>query len=437
MTVAKPVSAATPTENSWTSKAPMHVARSDLGVAVVNDKIYAIGGYAEGTGVSAENEEYDPATNTWVFKAPMPTPSNRFVTAVCQNKIYCIGAGINEVYNPQANKWETKTPLHILVAQANVVNDKIYVIGGYPNYTSNEVYDPVTDTWTTKAPMPKAGAVAVSAVLDDKIYFFGGEYDDGYVSLTEIYNPATDTWSFGTGAPTYFVSGSAAAVTTGVTAPKRIYVLDHPYADLAVMHAPFYTNQVYDPENDSWTAGADLPTSRQDFSVTVVNDLIYVIGGYYQSPFVILTQPDSRGSIYGGGETTYYDTVEAYTPFGYGTVPPTVSITSPENTNYTTSNVTLSFTLNKPVTQMSCSLDGEDNVTINGNTTLIGLSSGLHNIAVYAKDTFGNIGASQTINFTIAKEAEPFPIALFALVSGASVAVIFLGLLVYFKKRKH
>jgi hypothetical protein len=31
-------------EDSWASKAPMHQARGSLGVAVVNGKIYAIGG---------------------------------------------------------------------------------------------------------------------------------------------------------------------------------------------------------------------------------------------------------------------------------------------------------------------------------------------------------------------------------------------------------
>jgi len=432
LVVAKPVSAAPVAENSWVSKVPMHQAKNSLGVAVVNGKIFAIGGSTE-SGVVGTNEEYDPVSNMWTFKAPMPTPSNGFVTAVCQTKIYCLGAGINEVYNTQTNKWENKSPLRILIAQANVVNDKIYVIGGYPNYTSNEVYDPATDTWTTKAPMPKAGAVAASAVLDDKIYFFGGIYEHGYVTLTEIYNPATDTWSFGTGAPTYFTVGSA-AVTSGVMAPKRIYVFDQPYTHYTGIHSPFYTNQVYDPENDSWTGGADIPTSRQGFGVAVVNDTIYVIGGYSESPLVMLTQPDSSGSIYGNLTTTYYATNEQYVPFGYGTVPPVISVASPENNNYTSSEVSLNFTVNKPTNWTGYSLDGNQNVTVTGNSTVTNMTNGRHSITVYANDTFGNIGASQTVSFTIAK-AEPFPTAAVAAVSGTVVAVACIGLLLYYRKR--
>jgi hypothetical protein len=88
---------------SWTQKAPMNQARSHLGVAAVDGKIYAIGGDEMGT-----NEEYDPTTNTWTYKAKMPTPREDFATAVYQNKVYCIGGktsgsitDVNEVYDPQ------------------------------------------------------------------------------------------------------------------------------------------------------------------------------------------------------------------------------------------------------------------------------------------------------------------------------------------------
>jgi len=82
---------------------------------------------------------------------------------------------------------------------------------------------------------------------------------------------------------------------------------------------------------------------------------------------------------------------------------------------------------------MGYSLDGQDNVTINGNTTLDGLANGLHNVTVYARDELENTGTSETITFTV---DAPFPTALVA-ASTASIAIIGVGVLVYFKKRKN
>jgi len=116
--------------------------------------------------------------------------------------------------------------------------------------------------------------------------------------------------------------------------------------------------------------------------------------------------------------------------------PPSVSIASPENKTYGTFDVPLNFTVNESGSQITYSLDGQDNVTAAENITLTGLSYGEHNITVYATDIAGNIGASETITFTVAKEPDPFPTAIVAVIV-ASVAVVGAGLLVYFKKRKH
>lgn len=83
------------------------------------------------------------------------------------------------------------------------------------------------------------------------------------------------------------------------------------------------------------------------------------------------------------------------------TAPLTISIVSPENTTYTTANVSLNFTINEAVSWMGYSLDGQGNVTITGNVTLIGLSNGSHQVIVYANDTVGNMGSSQTVYFTV------------------------------------
>jgi hypothetical protein len=98
------------------------------------------------------------------------------------------------------------------------------------------------------------------------------------------------------------------------------------------------------------------------------------------------------------------------------------------------SDVPLNFIVNGLASKISYALDGQNNVTVAGNTTLSGLPYGLHSVIVYVWDALGNVGASETVTFTV---EEPFPTTLAIAVSGASAGVIAMGLLVYFKKRKH
>jgi len=284
-------------EDSWVSKAPMQEARIGLGIAVVNDKIYAIGGVGPGGGTGgfcAFNEEYDPATDTWTFKASMPTPRSLFGIAVYQDRIYCMGGytlvglvgvktDVNEVYDPATDTWETKTsmPSARLGLEANIVKDKIYLIGGYEsvNGTSvgvsnrTDVYDPATDTYTSKASIPTPVSYSASAVVDNKIYVMTS-------GLNQIYDTESDSWSKGAPAPLPIILGSA-GTTEDEFAPERIYVFGAnaamPYYMFNVQNFP---TQSYDPENNNWTVCTSMPTGRFSTGVAVLNDSFYVIGGY-------------------------------------------------------------------------------------------------------------------------------------------------------------
>jgi hypothetical protein len=121
--------------------------------------------------------------------------------------------------------------------------------------------------------------------------------------------------------------------------------------------------------------------------------------------------------------------------FVLDTTSPVISVLSVENKTYYSSDVLLDFTVNEPTSQLTFSLDGQANITISGNTTLTDLTVGEHKITIYAVDEAGNIGASETITFTIAKP-EPFPTTLVA-ASVIVVSVAGIALFVYFKKRKH
>ena len=414
-------------ENSWVSKASMQQARSGLGVATVNGRIYAIGGSVlvyqnplrtESTKVGL-NEEYDPATNTWSSKKPMPAACSDFATAVYAGKIYCISEGKNEVYDPVTDTWEIKTPMPLpqTSAQAHVTDGKIFVMGGFPNGTLNQVYDPTTDIWTIKASMP-IDPIGSSVLVNDKIYAVGSDLK------WRIYNPETDNWSIGPDFPIRTFNVEYMVSTTGLMAPERIYVFYNP------SDAPngfVYANQVYDPASNSWIAGANIPTERSGFSVAVVDDLIYVIGG------LKVTYPNIE-SWSTGGDLTEYRIVEQYTPFGYGSVPPAISLASPQNmANFTSTDIPLNFTINKPTAWISYSLDGKDNVSVTANTTLTGLSAGWHNVTVYAKDMNGNVGASETITFSV--DSTPIQIAAIVLIVCVSAAAVFAASILYYRKK--
>ena len=116
-------------------------------------------------------------------------------------------------------------------------------------------------------------------------------------------------------------------------------------------------------------------------------------------------------------------------------VSPSVSILSLVNKTYNVSDIPLYFTINEPVSQIAYSIDGKEKISISGNTTLIGLANGEHNLIIYAEDEAGNTGVSETIYFNV-EVPEPFPVVTVATVSVPTVALVGVGLLVYFRKRK-
>ena len=88
--------------------------------------------------------------------------------------------------------------------------------------------------------------------------------------------------------------------------------------------------------------------------------------------------------------------------------------------------------VNKVINWSGYSLDEQHNVTVTGNTTITGLSGGLHNIRVYANDTVGNMGASDTAAFSI----EPFPLTTTVAVAVILAAMLGVAGFIVYKKRR-
>jgi N-acetylneuraminic acid mutarotase len=89
-----------------------------------------------------------------------------------------------------------------------VVNGKLYAIAGRMDgnhdrsIANNEEYDPKTDRWQARAALPTARSGIAAAVLDGKVFVFGGESNRATRSDVESFNPATNQWQRWTPMPT-------------------------------------------------------------------------------------------------------------------------------------------------------------------------------------------------------------------------------------------
>src|SRR6266446_1604762 len=75
---------------SWSEQDSLQTARSDIGVATLNGKLYAVGGYYR-VDALANVDVYDPATNTWSSKAPLPTARCCMGVGVVNGVMYAVG----------------------------------------------------------------------------------------------------------------------------------------------------------------------------------------------------------------------------------------------------------------------------------------------------------------------------------------------------------
>ena len=123
-----------------------------------------------------------------------------------------------------------------------------------------------------------------------------------------------------------------------------------------------------------------LQPGLHSLSVSVYSDTYYFNGtgyGYYVVPTV---------------NSTFTFTV---------VVPPVISDLSLANRTYDRPVVPLVFNVNDSTSWLGFSLDNQLNETISGNVTLTDLTEGNHSLVVYANDTYGNIGKSDTAYFTV------------------------------------
>ena len=255
-------------EGNWTQKADMPTARSLFSTAVVDGKIYVIGGEVDKIGEMsiAKVERYDPKTDTWEPKADMPTARVNGTTAVVDEKIYVIG-GVKK------RKVEKRGNFSYRLTELPTV----------------EMYDPVRDTWTQKSDMPTPRSTR-SSVIDGKIYAIGGRGSNRKqqrLATVEVYDPATDTWR-----KSQSLHHARDGLTTTIVAGKIYAIGGTGWPQIPAHPGPFLASgEVFNPKTHLWRPTAEMPTPKSGHTASVINEKIYVIGGGFRGngPFMYLS----------------------------------------------------------------------------------------------------------------------------------------------------
>lgn len=206
-----------PVTDKWDRGKNMPTARGALTVKFVNGIMYAIGGDAtrlydlnkvyNPQGVVSINEAYDPKSDSWKTKSSMPTPRDHLSSAVIDGKIYVIGGrqpdigplfkdlNANEMYDPASGKWTVlkSIPTNRSGLAAATVGDKIYVIGGESTkrtYGTNEIYDSSSDSWISEAlmPSPRHGLALVNVGTNLYAIAGGPKPGGGGSNINEIFH---------------------------------------------------------------------------------------------------------------------------------------------------------------------------------------------------------------------------------------------------------
>lgn len=217
--------------------------------------------------------------------ASMPEPSEGGKVVSLNDVLYYVG-GSNQLFTKQhcwryqiaSNSWQKLAPMPTARAEmaTALVDNKIYVFGGWLGEgTTNvaEVYDIETDTWNTLPPLPVNITCASAVAIERDIYILGGTLGETKTYFFK-YNISSATYE---SLPAFSQSMMYSAM---VLSGNVIYALggqSYSFKDFAYT----WHNRVYafDVAKREWLEKSPMPASLNRSSAVLIDDKIHLMGG--------------------------------------------------------------------------------------------------------------------------------------------------------------
>lgn len=297
-------------DGHWTNLAPIASGvRQEHSTVALGDDIYIMGGIqleqtANGTTFPTLNdvEVYSISQNSWRTVAPLPIPMNHANAAVVDGKLYVLGglaAGLVWVafpdcfvYNPEADQWTTLAPMPVEQARGSaamgVHGTTVYLsagmtsLDGYPNGLQATVstvtsYDTKSGVWKTLPNLPAPRDHAGAALVGNTMYVLGGR-THGQVNVRnttyalDVRSPEAG-WSQKADMPT-----ARGGLATGIVG-SVVYTFGGEGNPAPGSNGVYNQTEAYDTVTDAWTKLASMPLPRHGTSATSAHGRIYIPGG--------------------------------------------------------------------------------------------------------------------------------------------------------------
>lgn len=171
--------------------------------------------------------------------------------------------------------WEPAPPLPAPGSEfsAAVLDNVIFVAGGFDVESRLFAFDMATSTWSERAALPEPRHHAALAALDGYVYLAGGhDHDSRAVDTFWRYDPAGEAWSDLPRLP----QGSRGALGLAALG-GLLYAVGGSSGDLS---GPATSDcACFDPATMAWTELEPMPTAREHLAVGAAGGLLVAIGG--------------------------------------------------------------------------------------------------------------------------------------------------------------
>jgi len=307
----------------WKQLTSVPLAISQHGMEALGEKLYIVAGACSAIPGNHSNRtyEYDPATNAWTRMDDLAISIQSPAFRAVGNRLYCIGGQNSSLavtyqdvyeFDPTAatgSQWTQMTDMPTAREDMGsaVVNGKIYIFGGVdPNgagaFNVLEIYNPTTDTWDeTKADLPENKLLGdFGAALNGKIYAIGATNTfAGYPALkptTAIYeyDPGLDAWATVPAMPWPRCYKEVAALES----ESKLYIGPGSIINTSTYIDTMYS---YEPSTGIWAYKGHAPYAAQGAALAVLNGQVYMSGGYngaYRAYFYKISNTHSRGATW-------------------------------------------------------------------------------------------------------------------------------------------